>query len=218
MTKQCTDIKIVRWGLVDYQPMYQRMHEFTEQRDETTQDQIWLVEHPPIFTQGQAGKPEHLLNPGQIPVFQADRGGQVTYHGPGQMIAYLMLDLRRRKLGVRALVSIMEQAVVNTLAQYHIAAYPKADAPGVYVNDAKIASLGLRVRRGCSFHGLALNVNMDLNPFHQINPCGYAGLEMTQTSDLGGPTTVTQASETFLPILVGLLGATLSEEQLGTIS
>lgn len=218
MTKQCIDIKVVRWGLVDYQPMYQRMHEFTEQRDKTTSDEIWLVEHPSIFTQGQAGKPEHLLNPGQIPVFQADRGGQVTYHGPGQMIAYLMLDLRRRKLGIRALVSIMEQAVVNTLEQYHITAYPKADAPGVYVNEAKIASLGLRVRHGCSFHGLALNVNMDLNPFHQINPCGYAGLEMTQTSDLGGPTTVTQASETFLPILVDLLGATLSEEQLGTIS
>ncbi|MFM2478203.1 lipoyl(octanoyl) transferase LipB [Celerinatantimonas sp. MCCC 1A17872] len=218
MTKQCADIKIIRWGLVDYQSMYQRMHEFTEQRDATTADQVWLVEHPPIFTQGQAGKPEHLLNPGKIPVFQADRGGQVTYHGPGQMIAYLMLDLRRRKLGVRALVSIMEQAVVKTLEHYHITAYPKADAPGVYVNGAKIASLGLRVRRGCSFHGLALNVNMDLNPFHQINPCGYAGLEMTQTSDLGGPTTVTQASETFLPILVNLLGATLSEEQLGTIS
>jgi lipoyl(octanoyl) transferase len=160
------------------------MHDFTNTRDETTADEIWLVEHQRVFTQGQAGKAEHVLVPGDIPVIQSDRGGQVTYHGPGQQVMYVLLNLKRRKLGVRELVTILEQTVVNTLAQLGIEAYPRADAPGVYVDGRKICSLGLRIRKGCSFHGLALNIDMDLSPFLRINPCGYAGLEMTQVSAL----------------------------------
>lgn len=171
-------------GLQDYRPVWQSMTDFTNQRTPETPDELWLVEHPPVFTQGQAGKPEHLLLPGDIPVIQTDRGGQVTYHGPGQLVAYPLLDLRRLKLGVRDLVSAIEQTIVATLAVYGIEAYPKPDAPGVYVAGDKIASLGLRVRRGCSFHGLALNVDMDLEPFQRINPCGYEGLAMTQMRDL----------------------------------
>jgi lipoyl(octanoyl) transferase len=164
------------------------MTEFTNTRTADTTDQLWLVEHPSVFTQGQAGKAEHLLFPGDIPVVQTDRGGQVTYHGPGQLVAYPLLDLRRLKIGVRDLVTSIEQTIVATLAQYEIEAYPKPDAPGVYVDingrTDKIASLGLRVRRGCSFHGLALNVAMDLSPFLRINPCGYQGLAMTQMANL----------------------------------
>lgn len=171
-------------GLQDYRPVWQSMTDFTNQRTPETPDELWLVEHPPVFTQGQAGKPEHLLLPGEIPVIQTDRGGQVTYHGPGQLVAYPLLDLRRLKMGVRDLVSAIEQTIVATLAVYGIEAYPKPDAPGVYVAGDKIASLGLRVRRGCSFHGLALNVDMDLEPFQRINPCGYEGLAMTQMRDL----------------------------------
>ncbi len=160
------------------------MTDFTNQRTPETTDQLWLVEHPPVFTQGQAGKAEHLLFPGDIPVVQSDRGGQVTYHGPGQLVAYPLLDLRRLKMGVRELVTNIEQTIVATLAYYGIESSAKPDAPGVYVNGDKIASLGLRVRRGCSFHGLALNVAMDLSPFQRINPCGYQGLAMTQMKDL----------------------------------
>lgn len=160
------------------------MTEFTNQRTPDTPDQLWLVEHPPVFTQGQAGKAEHLLFPGDIPVVQTDRGGQVTYHGPGQLVAYPLLDLRRLNIGVRELVTRIEQTIIATLAHYGIESAAKADAPGVYVNGNKIASLGLRVRRGCSFHGLALNVDMDLSPFQRINPCGYQGLAMTQMRDL----------------------------------
>lgn len=160
------------------------MSDFTNQRTPETTDQLWLVEHPPVFTQGQAGKAEHLLFPGDIPVVQTDRGGQVTYHGPGQLVAYPLLDLRRLKIGVRDLVTAIEQTLVATLAHYGIDAAAKPDAPGVYVKGNKIASLGLRVRRGCSFHGLALNVDMDLAPFLRINPCGYQGLAMTQMKDL----------------------------------
>ena len=160
------------------------MTDFTNQRTPETIDQLWLVEHPPVFTQGQAGKAEHLLFPGDIPVVQSDRGGQVTYHGPGQLVAYPLLDLRRLKIGVRELVTSIEQTIVATLTYYGIASAAKPDAPGVYVNGDKIASLGLRVRRGCSFHGLALNVAMDLAPFQRINPCGYQGLAMTQMKDL----------------------------------
>lgn len=167
-------------GLQPYEPVSQAMHEFTDSRDDTTPDEIWLVEHLPVFTQGQAGKAEHLLMTGDIPVIQSDRGGQVTYHGPGQQVMYVLLNLKRRKLGVRELVMLLEQTVVNTLAEYGIDAHPRADAPGVYVGEMKICSLGLRIRKGCSFHGLALNVNMDLTPFQRINPCGYAGMEMTQ--------------------------------------
>ncbi|NMY41745.1 lipoyl(octanoyl) transferase LipB [Pseudomonas sp. WS 5013] len=171
-------------GLADYLPTLEAMRRFTAERDESTPDEIWLLQHPRVFTQGQAGKAEHLLAPGDIPVIQVERGGQVTYHGPGQLVAYLMLDLRRKKLGVRELVTAMEQALVDVLAGYGIEAAPKADAPGVYVAGDKIASLGLRVRNGCSFHGLALNVDMDMAPFQRINPCGYAGLKMIQLRDL----------------------------------
>ncbi|WP_375602770.1 lipoyl(octanoyl) transferase LipB [Enterobacter hormaechei] len=167
-------------GLQPYEPVSQAMHDFTDMRDDTTPDEIWLVEHLPVFTQGQAGKAEHLLMTGDIPVIQSDRGGQVTYHGPGQQVMYVLLNLKRRKLGVRELVTLLEQTVVDTLAEYGIDAHPRADAPGVYVGEMKICSLGLRIRKGCSFHGLALNINMDLNPFQRINPCGYAGMEMTQ--------------------------------------
>ena len=163
------------------------MSEFTSQRDADTPDQLWLVEHPPVFTQGQAGKPEHLLLPGDIPVIQSARGGQITYHGPGQLVAYPLLNLRRLGFGVRNLVSALEEILVTVLASYGIDAYAKADAPGVYVQEQKIASLGLRVRRGCSFHGLALNVAMDLEPFQRINPCGYSGLKMTQIHQLITP-------------------------------
>lgn len=171
-------------GLADYLPTLEAMRRLTDERDEQTADEIWLLQHPRVFTQGQAGKPEHLLAPGDIPVVQVERGGQVTYHGPGQLVAYLMLDLRRLDLGVRELVSAMELSLVDVLAGYGIEAAPKAEAPGVYVKDDKIASLGLRVRRGCSFHGLALNVDMDMTPFQRINPCGYAGLKMVQMKDL----------------------------------
>jgi lipoyl(octanoyl) transferase len=171
-------------GLAEYLPTLEAMRSFTAERDEQTADEIWLLQHPRVFTQGQAGKAEHLLAPGDIPVVQVERGGQVTYHGPGQLVAYLMLNLRRQKLGVRELVTAMESALVDVLASYGVEAAPKADAPGVYVAGDKIASLGLRVRNGCSFHGLALNVDMDMSPFQRINPCGYAGLKMIQLKDL----------------------------------
>jgi lipoyl(octanoyl) transferase len=170
-------------GLVEYQPTLEAMRQLTAERGVDTPDEIWLLQHPRVFTQGQAGKAEHLLAPGDIPVIKVERGGQVTYHGPGQLVAYLMLDLRRLGLGVRDLVSAMERALVATLASYAVQAAPRADAPGVYVGAAKIASLGLRIRGGCSFHGLALNVDMDMEPFRRINPCGYAGLAMTQLKD-----------------------------------
>ncbi|GGD00040.1 lipoyl(octanoyl) transferase LipB [Halopseudomonas salina] len=179
-----SDAPVVRrLGLVDYLPTLEAMRLFTHERDAGTPDEIWLLEHPPVFTQGQAGKAEHVLAAGDIPVVQVERGGQVTYHGPGQLVAYLMLDIRRRDMGVRDLVTAMERSLVDTLAGYGIQAAPRPDAPGVYVGAAKIASLGLRIRRGCSFHGLALNVDMDLQPFQRINPCGYAGLVMTQMSE-----------------------------------
>ena len=171
-------------GLQPWAPLSQAMHDFTDQRGETTPDEIWLVEHQPVFTQGQAGKAEHLLMPGEIPVMQSDRGGQVTYHGPGQQVMYVLINLKRRKIGVRQLVTAIEETVIATLSHFGITAAARPDAPGVYVGDKKICSLGLRIRNGCSFHGLALNVDMDLSPFQRINPCGYAGLEMTQLSAL----------------------------------
>ena len=176
-------------GQLDYERTWLAMQRFTEARKQQpdTQDEVWLVQHPPVFTQGQAGKAEHLLLPGDIPVVKSDRGGQVTYHGPGQLVAYLMLDVRRLGYGVRELVTRMEQCLIDLLASYGVSAAAKADAPGVYVDGAKIASLGLRIRNGCSFHGLALNVDMDLEPFRRINPCGYAGLAMTQLRDHAGP-------------------------------
>lgn len=190
---------------LDYTQVWHAMQHFTDHRDDNTVDELWLVEHPPVFTQGQAGKAEHLLMPGDIEVVKVDRGGQVTYHGPGQLVIYFMINLRRRNMGVRQLVSLIEQAIVQALANDNIKAYPKADAPGVYVNDKKVASLGLRVRKGCSFHGLALNVNMDLSPFLRINPCGYAGLEMVQTCDLNGAKTIEEASSALVTQITSLL-------------
>ena len=169
-------------GLTRYEPVWQRMQAFTEQRDKTTPDEIWLTEHQPVFTQGQAGKAEHVLAPGDIPVVQTDRGGQVTYHGPGQITAYLMFDIRRLGIGVRDLVTGIEQSMVDTIAEFGIHGEPRADAPGVYVSEQKIGSLGLRVRRGCSYHGLSLNVDMDLEPFARINPCGLLGMQVTQVA------------------------------------
>lgn len=160
------------------------MHTFTDERDENTCDEVWLVEHNPVFTQGQAGKEEHVLAAGDIPIVKSDRGGQVTYHGPGQLVAYVLINLRRKNTGVRELVTHIENTVVNTLHQFGIESAARPDAPGVYVDNKKICSLGLRIRKGCSFHGLALNVNMDLSPFLRINPCGYAGMEMIQLHDL----------------------------------
>ena len=182
-------------GLRSYEPIWQRMQDFTDSRDDNSADEIWFVEHEPVFTQGQAGKAEHVLAPGDIPVIQVDRGGQVTYHGPGQQMMYVLFNLRRLKIGVRELVTWLEECIVDLLKEYDINAYAKADAPGVYVNDSKIASLGLRVRRGCSFHGLALNVNMDMSPFMRINPCGYAGMNMVQTSELNGPSQLDEVAQ-----------------------
>ena len=190
---------------MDYSKVWHAMQNFTDNRDEQTLDELWLVEHPPVFTQGQAGKAEHLLMPGDIEVVKVDRGGQVTYHGPGQQVIYFMINLRRRKIGVRQLVTLIENGIVAALNDFNIKAYPKPDAPGVYVDDKKVASLGLRVRKGCSFHGLALNVNMDLSPFLRINPCGYAGLEMIQTCDIDGPQNMTHACEALVTHLVALL-------------
>lgn len=167
-------------GEVDYHDIWQKMQAFTNTRQADTADELWFLQHPPVYTLGKNGKPEHLLNPAEIPVINVDRGGQVTYHGPGQIVVYTLLDLNRLHIGVRQLVSIIEQTIVELLSDYGVEANARRDAPGVYVNGAKIAALGLRVRKGCSFHGLALNVDMDLEPFTRINPCGYEGLEVTQ--------------------------------------
>lgn len=172
-------------GRVDYEPTWRAMQDFTAARDASTPDELWFLEHPPVFTLGLNAKPEHLLNPGDIPVMQIDRGGQVTYHGPGQLVAYVLLDIARRHLGVQRLVQLMEQAVIDLLAEHGVNAEGRRDAPGVYVEGAKIAALGLRVKRGRTYHGLALNVAMDLEPFGRINPCGYPGMRVTQLSDLG---------------------------------
>ncbi len=180
-------LRVRRLGLRPYEPVWRAMQAFTDRRSPETPDEIWLVEHPPLFTLGQAGRREHLLDPGAIPVLAVDRGGQVTYHGPGQLLAYLLVDLRRAGLGVRQFVTLLEQSVIGLLAARGIEARARPDAPGVYVAGRKIASLGLRVRRGCSFHGLSLNVCMDLGPFARINPCGHPGMQVTQLADLGIP-------------------------------
>jgi lipoyl(octanoyl) transferase len=195
-------------GRQRYMPIWQKMQDFTDTRDENTPDEIWLVEHESVFTQGQAGKDEHLLAPGDIEVIKVDRGGQVTYHGPGQQMMYVLFNLRRLKIGVRELVTWLEECIIESLAEFAIDAYAKADAPGVYVNDSKIASLGLRVRRGCSFHGLALNVNMDLSPFLRINPCGYAGMNMVQTKELNGPQNLEAAGQGLVKHMIKKLNAT----------
>lgn len=179
------DIPLVvrRLGLQDYQPIWKSMRYLVENARADRSDEIWLLSHKPVFTQGQAGKEEHILNPAGIPVVQIDRGGQVTYHGPGQLVVYLLLNVKRRKMGVRDLVDLIEQAIIQALAELGIEAAGRAKAPGVYVNDAKIAALGLRIRRGWSYHGLSLNVQMDLEPFGRINPCGYEDLAVTQIAD-----------------------------------
>ena len=174
-------------GLQAYEPIWRAMQAFTDTRSPETLDELWVVEHAPVFTLGQAGKWEHVLAPGDIPVVPVDRGGQVTYHGPGQIVAYPLVDLRRSGVGVREFVHRIEQAIIDTLAHWNVMAERKAGAPGVYVAGAKVAALGLRVRRGCTFHGLAFNVAMDLEPFRRINPCGFQGLEVVQLADLGGP-------------------------------
>ncbi len=182
MSKQTIIIKHL--GLRDYEPVWREMQKFTDERGIETADELWLVEHPPVFTQGLAGKAEHVLAAGDIPVIQVDRGGQVTYHGPGQIVAYPMINLRRHGIGVKSLVYGIEQAIIDTVAQYDVTAKRKDNAPGVYVAGAKIASLGLRIRKACSFHGLAFNIDMDLEPFQRINPCGFSGLEVIQLADL----------------------------------
>jgi len=169
-------------GRQDYHSVWEQMKQFTLNRDQETADEIWAVEHPPVFTQGQAGRPEHVLNPQDIPIVQTDRGGQVTYHGPGQSVVYVLADLRRLKIGIRQFVTLLENATIRLLADYGIVAAAKPDAPGVYVNGEKICSIGLKVRRGCTYHGIALNVKMDLEPFSRINPCGFSNLTMTQIS------------------------------------
>ena len=205
IASEANGVIVRQLGRQPYEPIFEAMKRFTDERDQNTQDEIWLVEHDAVFTQGQAGKAEHILMPGDIPVVQVDRGGQVTYHGPGQQVIYLMLNIKRRKLGVRHLVTAMEEAVVGLLGKYSVTAYPKPDAPGVYVDEKKVCSLGLRIRNGCSFHGLALNVNMDLSPFQRINPCGYAGMEMIDTARLNGPTTLETAGNELTHLLLEAL-------------
>jgi lipoyl(octanoyl) transferase len=175
-------LKVRQLGIQPYEPVWRAMQAFTDARDANTADELWLVQHPPVFTQGQAGKAEHVLAAGDIPVIQVDRGGQVTYHGPGQIVAYPLVDLRRLGIGVKTLVCRLEEAILRVLARHGVQAARRPGAPGIYVQDAKIASLGLRVRRGCSFHGLAFNIRMDLEPFQRINPCGFAGLAVTDLS------------------------------------
>lgn len=193
-------------GEQPYLETWEAMKSYTANRDPSVADELWCLQHPRVYTQGQAGKPEHILAPGDIPVIPVDRGGQVTYHGPGQLVVYLMIDLTRRKMGVRALVDEIEQGIVRTLAGLGIEAAPRPDAPGVYVGAAKIASLGLRVRRGCSFHGLALNVDMDMEPFSRINPCGYAGMAMCQVRDFVPGVTLADVQQRLSDELAGALG------------
>ena len=197
--------RVLTLGQVDYEPTWHAMQRLTDTRDAATEDEIWLLEHPPVFTLGMNADARHVLGPGDIPVVKIDRGGQVTYHGPGQLVVYTMIDLRRAGLGVRELVTALERAVIRYAADCGISATVRPGAPGVYVSDAKLASIGIRVRRGASYHGLALNVNMDLEPFRRINPCGYAGLQMTQLAALGGPTAVSTVSAPFARCLLTAL-------------
>lgn len=201
-----------RLGRRDYLPTWQAMRDFTDRRDESTCSELWIVEHPPVFTQGQAGKTEHLLAPGDIPVVQTDRGGQVTYHGPGQLVIYLLISLREAGIGIRGLVNVMEQSIIDLLAARGITAQARRDAPGVYVDGRKIASLGLRVRRGCTYHGLALNVCNDLEPFDRINPCGYAGLRVTSTAELGIADDSTTLADDLAARLAARLGYSTSAD------
>jgi lipoyl(octanoyl) transferase len=193
-------------GRQDYVPLWRAMQKFTDERDESTPDEIWFCEHPPVFTLGLNAAKEHLLAPGDIPVVQIDRGGQVTFHGPGQLMVYPLIDIRRANIGVRTLVTALEQSVVDLAAEYDVQAAARADAPGVYVEGNKLASVGLRIRRGASFHGMALNVDVDLEPFTRINPCGYAELEMTDLHRLGIDLQLEETSTRLLPHFLRHLG------------
>ena len=201
-----TQLHIRRLGLMDYEPVWRAMQAFTDQRDDLTPDELWLVEHPPVFTQGQAGRAEHILAPGDIPVIQVDRGGQVTYHGPGQIVAYPLIDIKRLGMGVRALVAGIEQAIIGVLRDYGVDAGVIAGAPGVYIDGVKIASLGLRIRKGRSFHGLAFNIDMDLEPFQRINPCGFQGLQVTNLSALAKVSSLAEVEDRLVAGLCGVLG------------
>ena len=199
---------ILRWlGRVDYEPTWRAMQRFTDERGPDTPDEVWLLEHPPVFTLGLAADPSHVLAPGEIPVIQIDRGGQVTYHGPGQLVAYPLVDVKRLGISVRGLVTALERAVIDYVAGFGITAVGRRDAPGVYVDGRKLAALGLRIRRHASYHGLAMNVDMDLAPFSRINPCGMAGLEVTQLKDLGGPADVKAVADALGPQIVKSLQA-----------
>jgi len=195
-----------RLGRVPYEPTWRRMQAFTDRRGPGDADELWFLEHPPVFTLGMNGSREHVLAPGDIPVIDIDRGGQVTYHGPGQLVVYPLIDLARARLNVRQLVVALEQAIIRCVARYGIEAASRCDAPGVYVGEKKLASLGLRIRRGCSYHGLALNVNMDLEPFSRINPCGFTGMEMTRLADLGVERGVEEVAQDLEAELVAGLG------------
>jgi lipoyl(octanoyl) transferase len=201
-------VVIEHLGQVDYEPTWRAMQKFTDERTPETPDEIWFLEHPPVFTLGMNAKPEHLLAPGDIPVVQIDRGGQVTYHGPGQLVVYPLIDLRRANLGVRDLVTALEKSVIHYVAEFGVDAECRRNAPGVYVNDRKLASVGIRIRRGASFHGMAMNVSLDMEPFTRINPCGYAGLEVTRLADLTPIETVTEAARGLEPHLLRALGLT----------
>lgn len=209
------NLKIRHFGILDYTPVWEAMQRFTNERDTFTVDELWLLQHSSVFTQGQAGKSEHLLDTGDIPVIQVDRGGQVTYHGPGQLVAYLLIDLKRKQFGVRDLVTSIEELIVSVLAHYQINSGPRKDAPGVYIepiaSGAKIAQLGLRIRRGCSFHGLSINVDMDMQPFQRINPCGHAGLEVTSIR-------IQKGKAPCMSDLAGQLGTAITTELGYTIS
>ncbi len=200
-------------GQESYEPVWRRMQAFTDSRNDSTQDEIWLVEHPPVFTLGQAATLEHVLAPGEIPLVQVDRGGQVTYHGPGQAVIYPLWDLKRCAIGIKTLVQWLEQSVIDWLAQHQVEACRQDKAPGVYVAGQKIASMGLRVRRGCTFHGMAVNVKMDLEPFQRINPCGYQGLSMTQSSELGIPLGWQEAGLNLIRHLTAMSGHAITEQE-----
>ncbi|WP_317622859.1 lipoyl(octanoyl) transferase LipB [Thiohalophilus sp.] len=199
-------LRIRQRGLCEYEPIWHEMQAFTQQRQPDTPDELWLLQHPPVFTLGRNAKPEHLIDPGDIPVIPIDRGGQVTYHGPGQLMVYTLADLKRLGMGIREFVTALEQTVIDLLADYHIQAHGRRDAPGVYVEDAKIAALGLRVKQGCTYHGLALNIDMDLAPFSRINPCGYAGMAVTRMRDLGVSDSLETISDRFVAHLLTNLG------------
>jgi lipoyl(octanoyl) transferase len=208
INKFINDLIVRELGRRDYEFVWREMQEFTRERNESTADELWFVEHPPVYTQGVSGKAEHVLDAHGIPVVQTNRGGQVTYHGPGQIVAYVLFDLKRRKMNIRELVSELENAVIGLLAQYGITAAARKEAPGVYVEQAKVAALGLRVSRGCSYHGLALNVDMDLTPFQWINPCGYKELKVTQLRDLGITDSLPHIRDKLLQIIASNMGYT----------